>query len=68
MPEKVIRIWHGCRVVQVVAVGEHGTSTLGAVGGAGNSTRIDIELDPWEGLIVDHATRNPPVCYTDEQP
>lgn len=51
----IIRIWNGCRVVHVISVGqEGGSSTLGAVGGAGNSTNAEIEIDPWAGLIVDH--------------
>lgn len=57
MSEKVIRIWRGCKVVQVVAVTETGSSIMGSVGGAHNSTPVDIELDPWAGLIVDHSGR-----------
>jgi hypothetical protein len=63
--EKVIRIWDGCKVVQLVAVSETGSSTMGAVGGAGNSTPVDIELDPWAGLIVDHNARQSPVRYNE---
>jgi hypothetical protein len=64
MSEKTIRIWDGCKVVQVVTVNQSGgSSTLGATGGASNSTRVDIEIDPWAGLIVDHGTDNPPTYY-----
>ena len=63
MSEKVIRIWHGCRVVQVVAVTESGSSIMGATGGAHNSIAVDIEIDPWAGLIVDHNAPNSPVDF-----
>ena len=65
--EKTIRIWDGCRVVQVISVSGTGNSSIGAVGGAGNSTKVDIEIDPWAGLIVDHSVRNPPVFFREEQ-
>lgn len=65
MPEKVIRIWHGCQVVQVVAVSEGASSVMGATGGAHNSTAVDIEIDPWAGLIVDHSVPNSPVSFRD---
>lgn len=56
--EKVIRIWDGCKVVQVISVDQNGgSSTLGATGGASNSTRVDIEVDPWKGYIVDHGVQ-----------
>lgn len=65
---KTIRIWNGCKVVKVVCVDQNGSSAdIGAVGGAGNSTKVDIEIDPWAGLIVDHSTGNPPVCYREPQ-
>lgn len=57
MSEKVIRIWDGCRVVQVIAVRDGSTSTLGAPGGAANSIRVDIEIDPWAGYLVEHNER-----------
>lgn len=63
MSEKVIRIWRGCRVVQIVAVSESGSSVMGATGGAHNSTTVDIEIDPWAGLIVDHSARRSPVDF-----
>lgn len=62
--EKVIRIWHGCRVVQLVAVDESGgSSVMGATGAAHNSTAVDIEIDPWAGLLVDHSAPNSPVSF-----
>lgn len=62
--ERTIRIWHGCKVVLLLAVDQTGGySTMGAVGGADNSTKADIEIDPWAGMIVEHATGNPPVGY-----
>jgi hypothetical protein len=64
---KTIRIWNGCKVVQVIGVHEDsGSSSLGAVGGAHNSTRIDIEIDPWAGLLVDHSMPGPPVMWRQE--
>lgn len=49
-----IRVWDGCTVVGVFTVSPTGHTSIGAVGGAGNSTPIDIELDPWANLVVDH--------------
>ena len=63
MAPKAIRIWNGCKVVQVVVAEDGAISTLGAVGGANNSTKIDIEIDPWAGLIVDHSVPGPPVAW-----
>jgi len=54
-----IRVWDGCTVRQVISVSKTGSATLGAVGGAGNSTQVDIELDPWAGLIVDNRAEYP---------
>lgn len=64
--EKTIRVWHGCKVVGLVSFSDTGSSHTGAVGGAANSTVVDIEIDPWAGLIVDHATRMSPCGYRDE--
>lgn len=62
-----IRIWQGCRVAMVLSVGATGSTTLGAVGGAGNSTQVDIELDPWAGLITDNRAEHPhPVPITEQ--
>lgn len=62
--EKVIRIWADGKVVLLLSVRDGGGySVMGATGGAANSTKVDIELDPWSGLIVDHSTANPPVGY-----
>jgi hypothetical protein len=64
--EKTIRIWNGCKVVLLLSVSAAGGySTMGAVGGAANSSRADIDLDPWAGLIVDHSTSNPPLAFRD---
>lgn len=52
--EVTIRIWDGSTVRYVFRIGPTGSSTLGDSGGARNSTRPDIELDPWSKLIVDH--------------
>jgi hypothetical protein len=63
--EKTIRIWNGCKVVAILSVSESGTTYRGAVGGAGNSAKPDIEIDPWEGLLVDHETRQSPIAWRD---
>lgn len=68
MSTKVLRIWSGCAVVGVFSVNQDGGSvSLGRVGGAGTSTKVDIEIDPWAGLIVDHSTDNPPQAYREDQ-
>lgn len=59
MADITIRIWNGCTVRQVISVSETGSTTLGAVGGAHSSTEVDIELDPWAGLIVDKRAEFP---------
>jgi hypothetical protein len=59
MSQVTIRIWNGCTVRQVISVSDTGSSTIGAVGGAGNSSKVDIELDPWNNLIVDHRAQWP---------
>jgi len=66
---KTIRIWQGCKVIQVVSVSETGSSVLGATGGASNSTQVDIEIDPWAGLMVDHssASWNGVVSFREER-
>lgn len=65
--QRTIRIWSGNRVVQIITVAQDGSSssTAGGVGGAENSALIDIEIDPWAGLIVDRATDNPPTYWRD---
>ncbi len=60
---KVIRVWNGCKVVGLIEVSDDSFSSIGTVGGAGNSTRVDIEIDPWRSLIVDHGVIGPPVNY-----
>lgn len=54
-----IRIWNGCKVNMVLTVHNDGHTTSGAVGGAECSTSVDIELDPWAGLIVDNRAEFP---------
>jgi hypothetical protein len=55
-----IRIWDGCVVRAVMTVDQNGGSSfLGATGGAANSTPIDIDLDPWRGVIVDRRAPHP---------
>jgi hypothetical protein len=49
-----IRVWDGSTVKAVFTVGATGSSWIGNPGGAENSTKVDIELDPWAGLVVDH--------------
>lgn len=63
--QKTIRLWNGCRALAVITVGsEGGTSLIGGYeGGASNSTKPDIELDPFRGLIVEHGTGEPPVAW-----
>ncbi len=57
----IIRVWNFQTVVGVLSVGKDGGSAwIGPAGGASNSTKPDIEFDPWAGLIVDH-TRDHPV-------
>lgn len=54
-----IRVWNGCTVRYVFSVSTTGSTSVGAVGGAGNSAKPDIEIDPWAGLIVDHRAEYP---------
>lgn len=64
MGTKVIRIWHGCTVVQLITVQpDGGSATEPRVGGAHNSNKVDIEMDPWAGLLVDHSTSSAPVNW-----
>lgn len=63
-----IRVWHGCRVVGVFGVTDTGSFSIGAVGGAGNSTPVDIEIDPWENLVVDHRVEHPVPVSIREDP
>ncbi len=68
MSTKTVRVWDGCRVVGLLSVGQDGGSSFsGGVGGAENSGVVDIEIDPWRGLIVDHSTRNSPVGFREPQ-
>jgi len=61
---KTIRIWNGCKVAALIDVDESGGVTAsGPTSGAHNSARVDIEIDPWAGLIVDHSVRRSPVDF-----
>lgn len=66
---KTIRIWDGCKVVCVVTAfpGDNGYSVQGRTGGAGNSAKVDIEMDPWAGLIVDHSANRSPVDFREPE-
>lgn len=59
MKPVTIRIWDGCTVRHVVTITPTGSASIGAVGGAGNGTQADIELDPWAGLVVDNRAKFP---------
>lgn len=65
--EKIIRIWNGCTVIAVLAVKPDGGTTQFTAGGAANSTTVDIEIDPWAGLIVDHMANISPVLFREEK-
>lgn len=54
-----IRIWEGCKVRQVITLTPNSSSSFSNTGGAENSTKVDIELDPWFGYIVDHRAQYP---------
>jgi hypothetical protein len=64
---KTIRVWNGATVVALIDVDANGITAQGAVGAAADSTKVDIEIDPWAGLIVDHSTRKSPVNDREEQ-
>lgn len=65
---KTTRIWSGCVALAVLTVDQSGSkSFIGSVGGAENSAKVDIEIDPFAGLIVDHATRNSPLYFREEE-
>lgn len=59
MNSVTIRVWKGCVVREVLTVSDTGMSSVGAVGGASNSTKVDIEIDPWNYLVVDHRVDHP---------
>jgi hypothetical protein len=60
---KTLRIWNGCKAIALVIVGEDGGMSVTAAGGAGNSTIVDIEIDPWAGLLVEHGLTGSPVVW-----
>ena len=68
MAFKVIRVWHGKTVIAVIDVHLDGYA-ISSSGGAEWCGKVDIEIEPFKGLIVDHgATRESnhvhefPVC------
>lgn len=65
---QTIRIWDGCKVVALISVNSSGMTSQGGVGGAHDSIKVDIEMDPWAGLIVDHSVNNPPQLFREDQP
>lgn len=67
MSRKVIRIWDGCKVIGFVDVSGDAISVVTRAGGAANSTLVDIEIDPFAGLIVDHETNNPPKYWREAE-
>ena len=66
--QKTIRVWNGNQVIAVLSVDQNGGSTFAPKsGGAHDSTTIDIEIDPFEGLIVDHSVRMSPRFFRAEE-
>jgi hypothetical protein len=67
MSEITIRIWDGCKVVQVLSVDQRGgSSSIGAIGGASNGAKPQIEIDPWAGLIFDNTGKShAPIGFRD---
>ena len=64
-----VRIWAGARVVLVITAHPDGSySTFGQTGGAGNSTQVDIELDPWAQLVTDNRAEHPHPVSIREKP
>lgn len=62
--QKVIRIWNGNIVVQVITVGKtSGSSTLADGCGAASNTEVDIEIDPWAGYIVERSRATVSATY-----
>lgn len=58
MPDVMMRIWHGSRVVGVIIFADDGSgSWVGAPGGAHNATKPQVEIDPWEGMVMDHRSQ-----------
>ncbi len=64
---KTIRVWDGCKVVGLFTVNKDGGYTASRSGGAEDSTQVDIEIDPWASLIVDHTTGLAPIAYQDDR-
>lgn len=61
---RVIRIWDGCKVLAVVEVDQAGGATFsGASGGAESGTPVNLEIDPFVGLLVEKETSPTPVPW-----
>lgn len=52
--QKTIRVWDGKTVIAILAVTPTGY-TASRSGGAEWSGKVDIEIDPFKGLMVDHS-------------
>lgn len=62
---KVIRIWNGEEAVGVLMIDPDSRSATYAIGpGRSAGATIDIDLDPWERVILDHATHKPAVSFS----
>jgi hypothetical protein len=64
---KTVRIWNGERPMALVTVDDEtgavrfasGAEVMFASGAAWSAETIDIELDPWAGIVVGAAWRAP---------
>ena len=64
---KTFRVWNGCKVVGLLTVTAESSTFSGATGAAADSTPVDIEIDPWAGLIVDHGVHRSPVNFREKE-
>lgn len=68
MSSKTIRVWNGATVLQVITVTEGGSSSMiGATGGAHHASQVDVEIDPFAGLIHTHEAPGAPIYYATVQ-
>lgn len=51
---RAIRLWDGRTVIGLLTVHATGGSSFQIAGGAENAGSVDIEIDPFKGLMVDH--------------
>jgi hypothetical protein len=56
---KTVRIWNGERPMALVTVDDETEAVRFASGAAWSAETIDIELDPWAGIVVGAAWRAP---------